>query len=182
MILDLMLPDGSGFTVLNRLRQLSSSTAVIILSAKDAEEDRVRGLRLGADDYVTKPFSVHELLERVRLRLPPAGRTNVLKIGGAVINLNDYYVERLGRRERLTRQEIKLLNALWKNRGTTVSRSKLLREAWGYPGEARTRTLDYFIAALRRKLEDDPSQPRYLRTVRGVGYQLTTDFPRPNRD
>ena len=173
VLLDLTLPDGDGFVVLGRAKE--RKRAVIILSGKDSEADRVAGLQRGADDYVTKPFSVGELLERVRLRLPMPQTAELIEIGGARIDLGQLYVQFRGRRTRLTRQETKLLSALWKSRGRAVSREVLLREAWGYTQNIRTRTLDYFIAVLRRKIEEDPARPQHLRTVRGVGYELIPD-------
>jgi two-component system, OmpR family, alkaline phosphatase synthesis response regulator PhoP len=173
VLLDLMLPDGDGLDLLRMIKLADPTCAVIIMSAKGLEADRVKGLRLGANDYLTKPFSVPELLERIKLRLEDrAPRRSHLQLGDVTIDLDQHVVIRSGKRLPLTRQEIRLLHVLARNLGICVSRNVLLAEAWGYPPDTNTRTLDYFVTSLRRKLEVNPEEPKHLVTVRGVGYQL----------
>ena len=179
LILDLMLPGLDGFRVLKALRQKAPVLPVLILTAKGEEADKVRGFRLGADDYVTKPFGLLELLARVErlLRRSPGKReadVAVTRFGAIEVDASARAVRRDGRLVPLTPKELDLLIALLDARGRAVSRLELLREVWGYSPAAVSRTVDTHIAELRRKLEDDPSSPRHILTVRKLGYRIDT--------
>lgn len=174
VILDVMLPGRSGFEVLEALRGSGRTTPVIMLTARGQEADKVRGLDLGADDYVTKPFGLAELLARVRARLrrrPPGAKT--LKLGACVIDL-EAMTARIGEgaEERLSVREADMLRLLQRERGKPVSRSRFLDEVWGEDRFPTTRTVDQHVAKLRKKIEADPKNPAYLVTVFGLGYRL----------
>lgn len=173
IVLDLMLPDGDGMDFLEERRKNGDHTPVIILSARVAEEDRVRGLRLGADDYVPKPFAVLELLERVRLRLK-AHQLNTRQIytSHCRIELDQQAVYRDNIRIPLTRQETRIITALIRNEGQTVPRERLLKEIWELSSESHTRRLDFFITSLRKKIEINPKRPQHILTDHGRGYRF----------
>jgi DNA-binding response OmpR family regulator len=175
VILDLMLPGTDGFRVLRELRRRGNTVPVLILTARDAEADKVRGLKLGADDYVTKPFGVLELLARVEALLR-RGRTlasaPVVRFGEIEVDRNTRVVRRGPTPVALSPKEFELLVALWDRQGAIVSRPELMRQVWGYQPGISSRTVDTHIAELRRKLESDPGRPRHLLTVRKVGYRL----------
>ena len=182
VILDLMLPELDGFRVLKSLREDGHTTPVLILTARGEESDKVRGLRLGADDYVTKPFGLLELLARVEALLRrashPSAKAAVQELPGperfGLIEVDPQ--KRTVRREEadvvLAPKEFDLLVALLRARGAAVSRLSLLQQVWGYSSAVVTRTVDTHIAELRRKLEDDPSSPRHILTVRKMGYRI----------
>ena len=177
IILDLMLPDGDGYKVLRELREAGQETPVLILSALGEEADKVRGFRFGADDYVTKPFGLLELIARVdallrraRPREAPPQPSRVTS-GDLAIDIADRRVTRRGREVMLRPREFDLLVALVRRRGELVSRVDLLRDVWGYDDTVVSRTVDTHIAELRRKLEDDPANPRYILTVLKGGYR-----------
>lgn len=181
IILDLMMPGIDGYTVLRTLREEQNRTPVLILSARGEEADKVAGFRLGADDYVTKPFSlmelmarVHALLRRTGLEIPIERETtaNVERFGDVAVNLDAQRVTRDGQEVSLTHREYSLLVALLRRRGSVVSRADLLKDAWGYRGAVSSRTIDTHIAELRKKLELDPTHPRNILTVRKGGYRL----------
>ena len=182
VILDLMLPKLDGFRVLKAIRQDALAMPVLILTARGEEADKVRGLKLGADDYVTKPFGVLEILARVEalLRrspdLPAAKRSGPLprteRFGEMAIDLASRTVSRAGNDVEVAPKEYDLLVALLRRRGAVVSRQELIREVWGYSDDVISRTIDTHIAELRRKLEADPAAPRHILTVRKVGYRL----------
>ncbi len=176
VILDLTLPGLDGFRVLKTLREQGARMPVLILTARDAEADKVRGLKLGADDYVTKPFGVLELLARVEALLrrgtAPAGSRTTLRFGDVVIDTGTRVVERKGTPVALAPKELDLLLALWARQGSVVSRAELMREVWGYQTDVLSRTVDTHVAELRRKLEEDPSRPSHILTVRKAGYRL----------
>lgn len=174
VVLDLMLPGLDGFGFLRDVRGAGDRVPVIVLSALDAEGDKIRGLDLGADDYVTKPFGVGELLARIRVRLGEGGAATgarSFRLGEGTVHL-DRLEWVLGRRRApLTATEARLLAELHRFAGSPVPREEILRSVWGAdPGG--TRTLDTHVARLRRKIERDPSRPRHLLTVHGVGYRL----------
>jgi DNA-binding response OmpR family regulator len=173
VILDLMLPGLDGFRVLKSMRAEGLSMPVLILTARDEETDKVRGLKLGADDYVTKPFSVLELLARVEAlsRRNHSGAT-VQRIGDIAIDRRTRTVSRRGEAVELAPREFDLLAALADQHGAVVSRLDLMRRVWGWSDSVITRTIDTHIAELRRKLEDDPAKPRLILTVRKVGYRI----------
>ena len=180
IILDLMLPGMDGLRVLRELRDGGIEVPVMVLTARGEEVDKVRGLRLGADDYVTKPFGVIELLARIEALLRRSGgsRTeDVIEIGDMTMDVAARVVSRGGRRVELAPRELDLLFAMVRNRDKVVSRQQLLTEVWGHTGEVVTRTVDTHVAELRRKLEADPSSPRYIQTVRKVGYRFDTEKP-----
>ena len=174
IVLDLMLPGADGFRVLKEVRALDQAVPILILTARDAESDKVRGLKLGADDYVTKPFGVLELLARVEALLRRSGpRPRLLVRFGAIeIDSEARSVRRAGQPVSLAPKEFELLLALWDRQGAIVSRHQLMRQVWGYRDGISSRTVDTHIAELRRKLEDQPARPRHILTVRKAGYRL----------
>jgi two-component system, OmpR family, alkaline phosphatase synthesis response regulator PhoP len=179
VILDLMLPELDGFRVLRSLRKNGHTIPILILTAKGEEADKVRGLRMGADDYVTKPFGLLELLARVEalLRRTQAVQTKidpmaVQRFGAIEVDPAARTVLRESQPVELAPKEFDLLLALLRARGAVVSRLQLLREVWGYSSAVVSRTVDTHIAELRRKLEEDPSSPRHIVTVRKTGYRI----------
>jgi len=177
ILLDLMLPGLDGFQLLGTIRDEGLSTPVLVLTARGDEADKVRGLRNGADDYVTKPFVLRELLARVaallRRSTPRRARpASPSAFGGVKVEPGTREVTRHGRPVTLRPKEYDLLCALLAREGGLASRADLLREVWGYHESVCSRTLDTHIGELRRKLEDDPTRPRHFLTVRKVGYRL----------
>ena len=178
VILDLMLPGLDGFRVLKTLRDEGREVPVLILTAKGEEADKVRGLHLGADDYVTKPFGVLELLARVKALLrraaPRADGTldGAQRFGCIEVHVSTRRVTRDGVPVALAPLEFDLLLALMRRGGAIATRFDLLREVWGYHAQVVSRTVDTHIAELRRKLEEDPANPRHILTVRKAGYRL----------
>jgi DNA-binding response OmpR family regulator len=174
VLLDLMLPRLDGLEVFRRMRELRP-TAVIMLTAKVEETDRVVGLELGADDYVTKPFSPREVVARVRAvlrRSAPSPTEDVLSIGDLRIDGSRREVLRAGAPIRLTRKEFDLLFVLAAGAGRTFTRAELLEEVWDFAWDGDTDTVTVHVRRLREKIEDDPSTPRHLITVWGVGYRF----------
>lgn len=177
LLLDLMLPVLDGFEVCRRVRQ-ASDVPIIMLTAKGQEADRIKGFELGADDYVTKPFSPKELVARIRAVLRRSnyheGPTN-LSAGKLYIDRKRHRVH-IGEREiELTPKEFDLLALLMTRRGQPIDRDTLLEEVWGYEFAGGTRTLDVHIRRLRQKLGDDPQQSKYIETVHGIGYRFKDD-------
>lgn len=180
LILDLMLPELDGFRVLRSLRQEGHSTPILLLTAKGEEADKVRGLRMGADDYVTKPFGLLELLARVeallrRTRAGSAAAGQVLAVqrfGAIEVDPAARTVCRASQNVELAPKEFDLLLALLRARGAVVPRLQLMREVWGYSAAVVSRTVDTHIAELRRKLEENPASPRHIITVRKTGYRI----------
>jgi len=191
VLLDITLPGQSGLWVLEKLRGRQNQVPIIVLSARQDEFDKVAALGLGADDYITKPFALAELLARVaavlrRARLNDAGRgpaapesasptvqpDQVLRFGDITIDLAERTVSRAGAPVKLTHLEFELLIFLCNNSGRVHSREELLRQVWGFQ-QGQARTVDNFVAQLRAKLERDPDQPRHLLTVRGSGYRFS---------
>lgn len=198
IILDLTLPDIDGHQVMRLIRRDGITSAVLILSARDGEAEKVVGFRLGADDYVTKPFGMLELLARVdvvlrrgRVLAPAAlpsgphlvtatddGRASngaerpVVRLGDLEIDRDARIVRRRREAVALSPKEFDLLDALVQRRGAVVGRTELLREVWGYSGFVTSRTVDTHVAQLRRKLEDDPASPSYILTVQKAGYRM----------
>jgi DNA-binding response OmpR family regulator len=185
IVLDLMLPNLDGYQVLRRLRAEGFEMPVLILTARTQETDKVLGFRLGADDYVTKPFGVLEVLARIAALLRRADRYAVLKqierVGDIEINRGTRIVTRRGMAVDLSPMEYALLVALLSRRGAAASRIELLQEVWGHSAAVITRTVDTHIAELRRKLEDHPAQPTHILTVRKVGYRLACARPEASR-
>lgn len=181
VILDLMLPDTDGFRVLRELRDSGFEAPILVLTARGEEADKVRGLRLGADDYVTKPFALLELLARVEALLRRASvnapaAADVECFGDVEVRRAARQVTKRGRRVELTPKEYELLIALLTRRGAVAARLDLLQEVWGYSDAVVTRTVDTHIAELRRKLESDPARPEHILTVRKVGYRLAGEI------
>lgn len=179
IILDLMLPGIDGYRVLASLRENGVDTPVLILSARGEEADKVLGFRLGADDYVAKPFGLLELLARVDALLRRAAAAGSAAKLAAPVTFGDVHVdprahtvERAGNAVQLRPKEYDLLIALLQRRGQVASRAELLEEVWGYSGEVYSRTVDTHVAELRRKLEKNAAEPRYILTVRKTGYRI----------
>ena len=178
VILDLMLPGMDGYRVLSSLRDEGDTVPVLVLTARTAENDKVRGFREGCDDYVTKPFGLLELIGRVNALLRRASKTNgrdaaaSFRFGDVEIVPGTHDVIKNGKPILLRPKEFELLMALVRQRGHVVGRLELLREVWGYGSDVVSRTVDTHIGELRRKLEVDPAQPRYILTVRKTGYRL----------
>jgi DNA-binding response OmpR family regulator len=178
VLLEPALADRSGYDLLRAIRRVSDAP-VLIVSARGEETDQVKGLELGADDYVTKPFDFEELQARIRAVLRRARRSAVrITIGDAIIDFVAFTATRGGLDLRLSRREFDLLGYLAEREGRIVQRDELLREIWGFPDEPATRAVDYAIRRLRRKLEPDPHNPRHIHTVHGNGYSLTLTQPR----
>jgi two-component system alkaline phosphatase synthesis response regulator PhoP len=177
IILDLMLPKKSGFDVCSELRRAGVSTPVLMLTARGQTMDKVLGLKLGADDYLTKPFEMAELLARVEALLrrsaAPARVSTAHTFGDIRIDIRSTEVHRNGELLTLSAKEFQLLQYFIEHSGETLSREKLLHEVWGYQSTPSTRTVDVHVAWLRQKLEDDPRRPRWILTVHGMGYKFT---------
>ncbi len=176
VLLDVMLPDGDGREVLRRIRE-TSRTPVVMLTARGEEMDRVLGLELGADDYVTKPFSAAELAARIRAVLRRVGETadpeaTVLEAGDVRMDLDTHEATHAGEPLELTVKEFELLRVLLEHSGKLVKREELVHEVWDPAWFGSTKTLDVHISALRKKLGDDPAAPRHIHTVRGVGFRF----------
>jgi len=183
IILDVMLPDMDGFALCRRLRDSGDFTPVLMLTARDATDDRVRGLEAGADDYITKPFELAELLARVRSMLrrqtwaqeSQGEETSVLHFGQAKVDFERQEARVADEDVKLTRLEFDLLAYLSKNPGKVCSRAELQAEVWQLENYPNTRTVDNFILRLRKQFEPDPSNPRYFVSVRGSGYKFVPD-------
>jgi DNA-binding response OmpR family regulator len=176
VILDLMLPRMSGYEVCRKVRAEGDMTPILMLTARGEEADRVLGLDLGADDYVTKPFSVRELLARVRAIVrrthPPKPLPEELRFDDVVVDFRRYEARRGYERIELTRKEFGLLQYLASRSGEVVRRDELLEAVWEYKNYPTTRTVDNHVLSLRAKLEGNPAEPRHLITVHGVGYKF----------
>jgi DNA-binding response OmpR family regulator len=180
VILDLMLPQISGREVCRTIKELQPTLPVIILSAVSEVADKVLLLELGADDYVTKPFSPRELLARVQAAIRRSNRMRMkLSVpqgfGDVIVDLDQMEVMRAGRPVSLTAQEFKLLRYFFENPMRVISRQQLLTEVWGYESYPTTRTVDNQVLKLRHKLEPNPAEPRYLRTIHGAGYKFVPE-------
>jgi len=176
-ILDVMLPEMSGFDVLKKIREKGLAVPVIMLTAKGEEIDKVLGLELGADDYVTKPFSLRELIARVKAVLRrnegnDGGLSSTMVLGDLKIDFDSYNASKAGLPLTMTPKEFEILKFLWQHRNKVVSRDQLLTNVWGYDESISTRTVDNFILKLRQKIEVDPAHPRLIITIHGTGYKL----------
>ncbi len=189
VILDLMLPGGSGLDLLEAMRSGGDTTPILVLTAKADVTDRVAGLKLGADDYLGKPFDSAELLARIealvrRTKHAPARRERpkeIVRFGDVELDRARAEVRKAGVPVTLTVQEFRLLEFLSENDGRTLSRARLLQEVWGYDGTTASRTVDVHVSSLRQKLGDDPSDPRWIVTVRGFGYRFESSPERELR-
>jgi DNA-binding response OmpR family regulator len=182
VVLDLMLPAKSGGDLLAALREGGRRVPVIVLTAKSAERDRVEHLRAGADDYVTKPFSLEELVARIHavLRRAAAEPASRLDLEGVAVDLDGHTVTRAGRVERLSATEAGILRCLLARAGRATSRAQILDAVWGRYAAVTDRTIDFHVKNLRRKIEDAPETPRRLVTDHGVGYRLAISPPPHN--
>lgn len=180
VVLDIMLPGPSGLELLRFLRHKDARTPVLLLTARGDEGDKVLGLELGADDYVSKPFSLRELLARVKAMLrrvdrPEAAGVRQFALGDAVVDLDAFALRRGASTITLSPKEAAMLSLLRQANGKAVSRSRFLHEVWGGDQFVGDRTIDTHMLNLRQKVEPDPKQPRYLLTVHGIGYRLAAD-------
>ena len=177
IILDIMLPEMDGLEVCRKLRQKNIDIPIIMLTAKGGEIDKVVGLEIGADDYLTKPFSIRELLARIKARLRHFERegkpvTGLFSFGDIEIDFTRFKVRRKGKEQELTSLELDILKYFVIHRGEVVSRNDLLDKIWGYESYPTTRTIDNHILKLRKKIEEDPSHPRYIISIYGGGYRF----------
>lgn len=177
ILLDVMLPRKSGFDVCRDIRQAGLITPILMLTARGQTVDKVLGLKIGADDYLTKPFEMMELMARIEALLrrapaKPAVQQGPLQIGSLTIDLRGTTVSRDRKPVRLSAREFQLLRYLIEHRGATLSRDNILRDVWGYSADTFTRTVDVHVASLRQKLEKDPKQPEMILTVQGLGYKF----------
>ncbi len=177
VILDLMLPDENGFVVCEQLRQFDRFIPIIMLTARASEADKIRGLDAGADDYITKPFSIGELIARMRAIFRRVGRPHEdapeeISVGRAKVNLQAHTVVVGKSQEQLSFYEVGLLRLLHERAGQPVSRDEILQKVWGLEAGPTNRTVDNFIVKLRRKIEKQPDKPQHILTVYGYGYKL----------
>ncbi len=176
IILDLMLPDLNGYRVCEEIRRFDRHVPIIMLTARSQEADKVRGLDVGADDYVTKPFSVNELVARIRAIFRRAallpGAPETFTIGDAEVNLSTQVVKRGEKAEPLSFYEVELLRLLHSRAGVPVGRDEILAKVWGIDGNPTNRTVDNFVVKLRKKIEPSPDKPVHILTVYGMGYKL----------
>jgi two-component system alkaline phosphatase synthesis response regulator PhoP len=184
IILDIMLPGTDGFEICRAVRGAGRSTPILMLTARTQTEDTVKGLRIGADDYVTKPFQMQELMARIAALLRRAAggaktQAGVFEFGSIRVDLRGTEVTRNGHAVGLSAREFQLLRFLIEHRGETLSRDVLLRDVWGYGAKILTRTVDMRIANLRQQLEEDPKDPEFILTVQGLGYKFRAD-PEPS--
>lgn len=176
IVLDLMLPGMDGMEICRRLKSQSIDTPIIMLTARGAESDRVLGLESGADDYITKPFSLRELLARVKAILRRSGEATrvpeVYNFGDIEINFERYEAKKKGQLVDMSPREFEMLKLFAMHEGEIVTREMFLREVWGYDTAPTTRTVDNFVAKLRQRIEDDPEHPRHIVTVHRMGYKF----------
>lgn len=179
VLLDLMLPDMNGFAVCEEIRATNPVIPIIMLTARSQEADKIRGLEVGADDYVTKPFSIGELVARInaifRRLQRVAPREEEIVVGSAVVHPRKHELTRRGKTLSLTFYEVELLRLLAERGGQPVSREEILEKIWGVSSNSSTRGVDNVVVKLRRKIEDNPADPRHIVTIYGTGYKLVTD-------
>jgi DNA-binding response OmpR family regulator len=182
VILDLMLPDTNGYAVCEELRRLSATVPIVMLTARSQESDKIRGLDAGADDYVTKPFSIGELIARLRAmfrRVSARKPQELAQIGIAKVNFAAHSLHGPdGEMTQLSFYEVELLRLLLEKTGEPVSRDEILQKIWGLDAQTTNRTVDNFIVKLRKKIEPSPDKPQYILTVYGFGYKLTVEATR----
>lgn len=181
VLLDVMLPEKNGFDILREARQGGVDSPVIMLTVKGKEEDKLQGFELGADDYVTKPFSAEELEARVKAVLERSGPSEEVEemerfsFGDVEVDFEEQVARKGGEEIQFTALEFDILRYFIHRRGRTVSRKQLLRDVWGISGDITTRTIDRHVASLRKKIEPDPTAPVYIETVYGIGYKFVGD-------
>jgi len=177
IILDLMLPDLSGYKVCEAIRRQKRNVPILMLTAKAQDYDKIRGFEVGADDYLTKPFSVGELLARVMALLRRSGQyaqeLDVVRIGSSLVDVKHFTVRRGKKEHSLSHYEVEILKLLYANAGQPVSRDEILDKIWGTDNYPTNRTVDNFIVKLRRKIEEDYKNPKHILTIYGVGYKLS---------
>ena len=179
ILLDVMLPRRSGFDVCRDIRQAGLITPILMLTARGLTVDKVLGLKIGADDYLTKPFEMMELMARIEALLrrspaKPAPHQGIFQAGAIVVDVRGTSVSRDGKPVRLSAREFQLLRYFIEHRGATLSRDQILKDVWGYSADTFTRTVDVHVASLRQKLEKDPKQPELILTVQGLGYKFSS--------
>ncbi len=176
VLLDLMLPDANGFSVCEEIRSTHPLVPVIMLTARSQETDKIRGLDVGADDYVTKPFSIGELVARINAIFRRLYRVTVpneeIQIGAALIDPRKHELTRKGKTYALSFYEVELLRLLWERAGQPVTREEILEKIWGVSGHATTRSVDNFVVKLRKKIEENAAKPNHILTIYGTGYKL----------
>jgi|HubBroStandDraft_5_1064220.scaffolds.fasta_scaffold94528_1 two-component system alkaline phosphatase synthesis response regulator PhoP len=177
IILDVMLPKRSGLDLCKGIREAGLVTPILMLTARGQTTEKVNGLKIGADDYVTKPFNMREFMARIealmrRAPLRPAVKSQVVDFGSIHVDLIGTEATRDGQLINLSAREFQLLRYFSEHQGATLSREELLQQVWGYSANTFTRTVDVHVASLRHKLEDDPKQPRFIQTVPGLGYRF----------
>ncbi len=177
VLLDVMLPKKSGFDVLKEAQAQGIDTPVLMLTARGEQENILKGFGLGAEDYITKPFNAEELAARVKAILhrtqpPSKAPMTIYEVGDVAINFSTHEASRHGEPVNFTALEFDILRYLIENKGRTVSRKQLLRDVWGIKQDIITRTIDRHMASIRKKVEDDPANPRYIETVYGIGYRF----------
>ena len=175
ILMDVMLPGGNGFDVTKAVRQRGIQTPILMLTARGQVVDRVVGLKLGADDYLVKPFEMAELLARIEAllrRTPPAQSTESYRFGDVSVDFRKAEVSKNGEQLELSAREFKLLKYFVEHRGAALTRDELLNEVWGYNAMPTTRTVDVHVAWIRQKLEDNPRHPQFILTVHGLGYKF----------
>jgi len=178
ILLDVMLPRKSGFDVCRDIRQAGLITPILMLTARGQTVDKVLGLKIGADDYLTKPFEMMELMARIEALLrrspaKPVAQQAQYQVGSLKVDLRGTSVSRDGKPVKLSAREFQLLRYLIEHRGATLSRDQILKDVWGYSADTFTRTVDVHVASLRQKLEKDPKQPELILTVQGLGYKFS---------
>lgn len=179
VVLDVMMPEMSGFDVCKQIRQDGNKVPIILLTAKGEEIDKVLGLELGADDYITKPFSLRELLARIKailrrtaVRNNETSTHNIETVGLMQVDFKNYKAKIAGKEVKLSHREFEVLHYLWAHKNKVVSRDDLLKNIWGYDEFPTTRTIDNFILKLRQRVEVNPNDPKIILTVHGLGYKM----------
>jgi DNA-binding response OmpR family regulator len=177
IILDLMLPDLSGYQVCSEIRRQKRNTPILMLTAKAQDHDKIRGLEVGADDYMTKPFSVGELLARVKALMRRSSQyfppVDVVRVGASEVDVRHFTVRRANKEHSLSNYEVELFKLLYANVDQPVRRDEILEKVWGTENYPTNRTVDNFIVKLRKKIEEDYRNPRHILTIYGVGYKLS---------
>lgn len=183
VILDIMMPQKNGYDVLMEIRAKNKTVPVLMLSAKSEEIDKVMGLNLGADDYITKPFGIFELLARIKAALrradistsqeKPSECPDIFSFGNAVVDSKKFIIKSNGEEIEITNRELEIMKLFFRNQGQVIKRDELLNEVWGVEYYKTTRTLDQHIAMLRKKIENKPSDPKFIKTVHGIGYRYS---------